>query len=415
VNEAAVIPDPARSPTGEGEGEGAVEGEGAGAGAQPAGRARRALAFDVALAALATAVEVTLLVDDGSASAAALVLTVVAGIALGVRRRAPLTTLAATLGAAAAVMALGEVPSGLTVLIALYTVAVTRERRASLQALLPAVTIIAGLSVVAADDGSGSDPPALVGAASAAALAVGIWGLGAYAQTRRRYERGLEQRAAQLEREREQGARIAVHEERAAIARELHDIVAHSVGVMLVGVRGARDVLRSSPELADDTLARVETSGEQSLAELRRMLVVLRERERSAEARPQPSLAELGELVADYRDAGLPVVLEVTGARRTLPGGVELSVYRIAQEALTNALKHAQPTRVTVRLSFAAAELGLEVLNDGARVEQGAARPGHGLVGMRERVALLGGRLEAGPSGGGRFRVVARLPVGGAS
>jgi signal transduction histidine kinase len=275
--------------------------------------------------------------------------------------------------------------------------------------------IIAGLSVVAAGEGGGSDPPALVGAASAAALAVGIWGLGAYAQTRRRYERGLEQRAAQLEREREQGARIAVHEERAAIARELHDIVAHSVGVMLVGVRGARDVLRSSPELADDTLARVETSGEQSLAELRRMLVVLRERERSAEARPQPSLAQLDELVADYREAGLPVVLEVTGERRPLPGGVELSVYRIAQEALTNALRHARPTRVTVTLSFAAAELALEVLNDGARAAHGAARPGHGLVGMRERAALLGGRLEAQPDAGGRFRVVARLPAGGAS
>jgi DNA-binding CsgD family transcriptional regulator len=206
VNEAAVIPDTTRTRTG--------------TPTHAPGRARRAVAFDVALAALATAVEVALLLDDGSASAAALVLTVVAGIALGMRRLAPLTTLATTLGAAAAIMALGEVPSGLTVLIALYTVAVTRERRASLRALLPAVVIVAGLSVVAADEGSGGDPPALVGAASAAALATGIWGLGAYAQTRRRYERGLEQRAAQLEREREQSTRIAVHKERAAIARE---------------------------------------------------------------------------------------------------------------------------------------------------------------------------------------------------
>ena len=151
------------------------------------------------------------------------------------------------------------------------------------------------------------------GAIVAGALSAAIWGLGAYAQTRRRYPRELQERAAQLERERDQLARIAAHEERASIARELHDIVAHSVTVMLVGVRGARDVLRTSPDVADDTLAHVETSGEQSLAELRRILALLREPEDGAESRPQPSLAELDELVADYRDAGLPVRLEVIG------------------------------------------------------------------------------------------------------
>jgi signal transduction histidine kinase len=277
---------------------------------------------------------------------------------------------------------------------------------------------------VATADVENRETSALGGAIIAATLTVGIWGLGAYAQTRRRYRRELEQRAAHLEREREQLARIAVHEERTSIARELHDIVAHSVSVMLVGVRGARDVLRTSPDVADDTLARVETSGEQSLAELRRILALLRAPEHGAEARPQPSLAELDQLVADYRAAGLPARLEVTGEPQPLPGGVELSVYRIVQEALTNALKHSHPTRVTVTLSFRRSRLEVEVVDDGTTAARGAAAEpsgderaargrGHGLVGMRERVTLLGGELETGRRVGGGYRVAARLPIGG--
>jgi signal transduction histidine kinase len=217
--------------------------------------------------------------------------------------------------------------------------------------------------------------------------------LGAYWQARRRS--ATEQ------------ARIAVHEERASIARELHDIVAHSVSVMLVGVRGARDVMKSDPELADHTLARVETSGEESLAELRRILAVLRDPERAADHRPQPSLADLDALVDDYRAAGLPVRLEVTGTPRSLPGGVQLSVFRIVQEALTNALKHSRATSVTVAVSYGE-RLEVEVTDDGTASPSEA---GHGLMGMRERVALLGGELEAGRAHGGGFRVAARLPL----
>ena len=207
-------------------------------------------------------------------------------------------------------------------------------------------------------------------------------------------------------------ARIAVHEERASIARELHDIVAHSVSVMLVGVRGARDVLRASPEVADETLARVERSGEQSLTELRRILALLRESEQRAESRPQPSLAELNELVASYHEAGLPVRLNVIGEPMPLPIGVELSVYRIVQEALTNALRHSTPTNVTVTLAYRDSRLELEVVDDGTRSELGNATRGQGLIGMRERVALLGGELETGPREGSGFRVAVRLPVG---
>ena len=319
-------------------------------------------------------------------------------------------------------MALGDEPAGVAGGIALYTTAAMCERRVSLAALVPTAAIAAGGSAATAD-AEGRQASASFGATVAVLLVVGIWALGAYAQTRRRYTRALEERAAHAEREREQLARIAVHEERASIARELHDIVAHSVSVMLVGVRGARDVLRTSPDVADDTLARVETSGEQSLAELRRILALLRAPEHGAESRPQPSLAELDELVAGYRDAGLPVRLEVIGEPQPLPGGVELSVYRIVQEALTNVLKHSHPTRVTVTLAFRGSRLEVEVVDDGTTAARGAAAErsgderaargsGHGLVGMRERVAVLGGELETGRRVGGGFRVAARLPVG---
>jgi signal transduction histidine kinase len=376
-------------------------------------RGRRSLAFDAVLALHATGVEIaTVAASEGAPSALSIVLAVVGGGALVLRRLAPLAVLATTLAAGVAIVVLGDEPAGVAGGIALYTVAATCERRASLSALVPTAAIAAALSAATAD-ATGRDASALFGATVAALLTVGVWALGAYVQTRRRYTRALEERAAHAEREHEQLARIAIHEERASIARELHDIVAHSVSVMLVGVRGARDVLRTSPDVADDTLARVETSAEQSLAELRRILALLRAPERGAESRPQPSLAELDELVAGYRDAGLPVRLEVIGERQPLPGGVELSVYRIVQEALTNVLKHSRPTRVAVTLAFRGSRLEVEVVDDGTRVEHDGAATGHGIVGMRERVALLGGELETGRRAGGGYRVAARLPIGG--
>ena len=392
-------------------------------------RGWRSVAFDVALGLLAIGAGVGEVSGADGTPVELIVLSVVAGGVLMLRRWWPLAVLATTLGVAVAIWIIDVdavdslEASGASVLVALYTTAALRELRASLAALVPTVVFVTVLSVATADV-ENRETSALGGAIIAATLTVGIWGLGAYAQTRRRYRRELEQRAAHLEREREQLARIAVHEERASIARELHDIVAHSVSVMLVGVRGARDVLRTSPDVADDTLARVETSGEQSLAELRRILALLRAPEHGAEARPQPSLAELDQLVADYRAAGLPARLEVTGEPQPLPGGVELSVYRIVQEALTNALKHSHPTRVTVTLSFRRSRLEVEVVDDGTTAARGAAAEpsgderaargrGHGLVGMRERVTLLGGELETGRRVGGGYRVAARLPIGG--
>jgi signal transduction histidine kinase len=375
---------------------------------------RRSLALDIALALVATAAEAGQVIGAaGTPSPLSIVLAVIAGGAIVLRRQAPLAVLATTLAAGAAIVTLGDEPSGVSLLIALYTTAERCELRVSLTALAPTLVVVGALSVATADV-EGRETSALNGAVIAVALCIGTWGLGAYAQTRRRYLGELQTRAAAAEREREQLARIAVHEERASIARELHDIVAHSVTVMLVGVRGARDVLRTSPDTADDTLARVERSGEQSLAELRRILAVLRAPEQIAESHPQPTLAELSELVTGYRDAGLPVRVEVRGEPMPLPGGVELSVYRIVQEALTNALKHANPTNVTVTVAFRAGRLDLEVVDDGVPTP-GTAATGQGITGMRERVALLGGKLEAGEREGGGFRVTAQLPIGGAA
>lgn len=354
----------------------------------------RALVVDVVVAVLAAGAELITLYDDASTvDVAGIALTGVGGGALVARRRAPVVTLAFTLVIAVALVALGQSPGGVLALVALFTTAEQRERRVSLAALLPTCLLLAIGSVV-------SVPPI-----------VAVWALGAYAQTRRRYTEALEQRAGQLERERDQLGRIAVHEERVAIARELHDIVAHSVSVMLIGVRGARDVLRASPHIADETLGRVESSGEQSLAELRRILALLREADHDAESRPQPSLGQLDDLVRRYCDAGVSVRLEVVGRPRSLASGVELSVYRIVQEALTNALKHAHPNEVTVTLSFGARRLEVEVVDDGPTLTGDPAPAGHGIVGMRERAALLGGQLQIGPRTDGGYRVAAQLPI----
>jgi|Tabmets5t2r1_1033131.scaffolds.fasta_scaffold11274_2 signal transduction histidine kinase len=368
----------------------------------------RPRALDVLVALGATAIEVGWIFgQDSSSPGAAVVLAFVAGAVLLARRREPLVTLGVSLAAVLAAAVAGGSPAAFAPLVALYTVATMYDRRVSVVAL--ALTAAVGLAATLI---APSDDP-LVDPIAAVACAVGAWGLGLYIETRRQYRRELERRNALVEREHEQLARLAAHEERAAIARELHDIVAHSVSVMLVGVRGARDVLRSSPDVADATLGKVETSAEQSLGELRRILALLREPADGAESRPQPSLAELDDLIAEYRDAGVPVTLERVGEPRPLPGGFELSVYRIVQEALTNVLKHSRASTVVVTLQFRDSRLDLEVVDDGSRLGRDAVVPGHGLVGMRERVALLGGVLETGHREGGGFRVAARLPVGG--
>ena len=210
----------------------------------------------------------------------------------------------------------------------------------------------------------------------------------------------------------EEQALRAVTEERSRISRELHDVVAHSVSVMTVQASAVRRLLKPEQEREREALLVVEETGRQALTEMRRLLGIMREEGASAERTPQPGLATIGNLVEHAREAGLPVELTVEGEPVELPPGVDLSAYRIVQEALTNALRHAGPAHAWVAVRYGGDDVEIEVENDGRSDGDGAAG-GHGLVGMRERVALCGGELTAGPRKGGGFSISARLPVGG--
>ena len=201
-------------------------------------------------------------------------------------------------------------------------------------------------------------------------------------------------------------------DERSRIARELHDVIAHSVSVMTVQAGAVRRLLKPDQEREREALLTVEETGRQALTEMRRLLGVLRQSDEKAALAPQPGLATLERLVAQVREAGLPVEMRVEGEEIALPAGIDLSAYRIVQEALTNALKHAGPARAWVVVRYGADEVEVEVANDG--VSNGGSG-GYGLIGMRERVALYGGDLTAGPRDGGGFTISARLPVAGSA
>jgi signal transduction histidine kinase len=225
------------------------------------------------------------------------------------------------------------------------------------------------------------------------------------------YVRHLRWRASRAELEREERAEAAVASERARIARELHDIIAHNVSVMVVQAEAADEMLdRNRPERARAPVQMIEETGRAALGEMRRMLGVLRDADARPAVTPQPGIANLELLLAKVRESGLPVELDVEGEPRPLPPGLDLSAFRIVQEALTNALKHAGPARAHVLVRFAPDALELEVYDDGPGAG-GETTGGNGLVGMRERAALFGGELEAGRPKEGGFRVRARLPL----
>ena len=237
------------------------------------------------------------------------------------------------------------------------------------------------------------------------------WLLGAYARTRRLYVAALSERADRAEREREENAAAAVASERARIARELHDIVAHSVSVMVVQAEAADEMLnRQAPERARAPVWKIQETGRAALTDMRRMLGLLREADSRPALVPQPGIANLELLLAKVRESGLPVELEVQGRPEPLPPGVDLSAYRIVQEALTNSLRYAGRAHARVVVRYGRGALELEVTDDGPG-EAGDSNGGHGLIGMRERVALFGGELDAGPVPGRGFRVRARLPL----
>jgi signal transduction histidine kinase len=241
------------------------------------------------------------------------------------------------------------------------------------------------------------------------------WLAGLALSTRSQQALELRERAERAERDREEQARRAVEEERARIARELHDVVAHSVSVMVVQAGGVRRLLDSDQDRQREALLAIEQTGRGALTEMRRMLGVLRTGEpQTGPLTPQPGLEHLDRLVEQVRAAGLEVDLEVEGRPVPLAAGIDLSAYRIVQEGLTNTLKHAGPgasARVLVR--YLPEQIELRVSNSGLAADNGDG--GHGLVGMRERVALYGGTLAVGPCADGGYVVCARLPVEGVS
>jgi signal transduction histidine kinase len=234
--------------------------------------------------------------------------------------------------------------------------------------------------------------------------------LGAVYWTREERARDALDRARRLEQE----ARQAVAEERNRITRELHDVLAHSVSVMTVQASAVRRLLTPEQQREREALMTVEETGRQALSEMRRLLGIMRTEEEVPALAPQPGLGTLPALVEQVRQSGLPVELTVEGQPVKLPAGVDLSAYRIVQEALTNALKHAGPAHAWVAVRYVGDDVEIEVANDG-RSQSENDGAGHGLVGMRERVALCGGELHSGPRPGGGFKISARLPVAGST
>jgi signal transduction histidine kinase len=243
------------------------------------------------------------------------------------------------------------------------------------------------------------------------AFALIAWLAGRGIRTRARITEELHEAAVQATEAHERDAAQAAAEERRRIAREMHDVVAHSVSVMVVQAGGARRILERDPHRAVEAAAHIEDVGRAAMTEMRRLLGVLHHGEEEAGRAPQPTLRELDALVARSRAAGLPVTLEVTGDPQPLPAGKDLAAYRVIQEALTNAIKHAgaAPTSVTVR--WEPSYLQLQIVDRGATAMNGTNGSGHGLVGMEERMRLYEGSLRAGPVAGGGFEVTARLPL----
>ena len=273
---------------------------------------------------------------------------------------------------------------------------------------------VLGFAVVLTSIGALTKPGG--GISSVAALEVfGVllpWALGRTVRERAVRERGYRELAERLDAGRDLRARTAAHGERARIARELHDVIAHSVSVMVIQAGGARIVMDSSPERAEASLRSVERAGREALAEMRRLLGVLDGDADPRALAPQPGLADIDELLARTRASGLAADLRVDGEPAAVPPALDLCAYRIVQEALTNVIKHANPARAEVRVRWGDDALELEISDDGRGPGTvNGASGGHGIAGMRERAGLHGGSIHAGAGPGGGFTVRARLPL----
>ncbi|MFF8914911.1 sensor histidine kinase [Streptomyces sp. NPDC015032] len=354
-------------------------------------------------------------------AAAPIVLGLCTVVAL--RRRAPEKMLLLAVAMGAAQLVFGVLPgvADFAMLVIVFTVAAVGERWASWLALVCALGA-AGLSQLrwpSEVPETGVLQQVFIGIVMTVPFVL-AWVLGDSMRTRRAYFSQLEERAARLEREREAQSKVAVAAERARIARELHDVVAHNVSVMVVQADGAAYVMDAAPDQARQALETISSTGRQALAEMRRLLGVLRtgDAQESGEYVPQPDVEQIEDLVEQVRQTGLAVDFKVEGTPRPLPSGVELTAYRIVQEALTNTRKHGGPDAgASVRLVYFDDGLGLLVEDDGRGAahelyeDGGADGAGHGMIGMRERVGMVGGTLDAGPRPGGGFRISALLPL----
>jgi signal transduction histidine kinase len=327
------------------------------------------------------------------------------------RRRFPGIVLALIVASGLAFAALDLPPDllGPATLVAVYSVAAYGSRWVALAGLAVAEV---GLAAVQLTPGRIGVDTLVINTAVVAAT----WLLGHFAHNYRAYAARLEERTAELERAREELARRAVVEERLRLARELHDVVAHAMSVIAVQSGVGAHVANTQPKEAAKALAAIEATSRAALEELRRLLGVLRqEDEPQGDLAPVPGLANLDSLLAEVSKAGLAVKLQVNGTRPLLPAGVDLSAYRIVQEALTNVVKHAGPARAQVVVGYRDQDVTVEVIDDGRGTvppaSDGRVGSGHGLIGMRERVAAFGGDLQIGPRPGGGFRVAARLPL----
>jgi signal transduction histidine kinase len=332
------------------------------------------------------------------------------------RRSHPVGAFAAAIVIGALQVLLGVRPaaSDLAIVILLYTLAAYTPRRTSITGLV--ICLIGSAAAVVRWMPSGLS--LLDAVASGSILLAGpsliAWVFGDSMRYRRAYYTSLEDRAARLEAERDAQAQVAAAAERARIARELHDVIAHNVSVMVVQADGASYALGSDPDRARQALAAISATGRQALTEMRRMLGVLRRDEDGSEPEraPLPGIGQLGELLEQTRATGLAVSFTVEGVPQPLPDGAALAAYRIVQESLTNTRKHGGPRAAAqVTLRYLEDALLLRITDDGHGGAAASDGAGHGLTGMRERVAIYGGWVQAGPRPSGGYQVTARLPL----
>ncbi|MDQ2913863.1 MAG: sensor histidine kinase [Chloroflexota bacterium] len=364
------------------------------------------LTWDVVIAGLFALAGLTELALRGSFLQRDIALALFMTVPLAWRRRVPL---ASAVSVATAVAISGQTPTDLHLILAalpfaMYSLGAHTSDRAAVGGLAIALAALWISVAIKSTENAARD------VISIAVLVGTAFAVGRALRGRELRLVASAERTAVLEREREEDVHRAASEERGRIARELHDVIAHGVTVMVVQAGAADQIIEQDPARAREALVAIQDAGRQALTDLRRLLGLVRD-EDTMRLAPRPGLQELDALVDEMRKAGVPIEVEIRGTPRELPAGVDLSAFRIVQEALTNVLKHAGDARARVVVAYAPNSIELEVVDDGHAQTKGH---GHGLVGMRERVMLYGGTLQAGPADRGGYRVLARLPLDGA-